>query len=643
MDVPVVQAAEAPPIADLPSPAEGALPFGKVLEHVLSDGPPLREPESPRSTQATPSSGESPPREPESPPEADPAGEPSDDTAADDPPAALHGAAAGSPPAPEPVVAASVLAGAPPVISVEGRADGDGGEGRAFAWDRAGGRSAAERLWGFWVRRSAGASGAEGRAAPVPGTSPDAPCPPPGDPARVAPAGAAAPRVSTPGEPPGPDDGAWPAGSARSAGDRPSAAPGVPAAPLGGAEATSPPPATGPDGATGPDRSSAAVFPENGRRPPGVPAGRGLPPVRPGKGPSAEAGPRPAAPSDVPPRGAPGAPASEEAAPLRGSHGTPPVGEALRRDASARETKPPAGHAPEGPRAVRTGAIGAPREGPSAQPASGREGREAAPPDDAPDPPGLRPADPSAVKADPLRASTPAGEGLPHREAAVRPDELPGEPRAPAIGPASGPRTGAPDPGEGFPGREPPGAAAEAREAPRAREPRGVAGAPAPGAAPGGRGPRPPAAPPQDPRPAAGGGEHQGNLQGLARSVRLAWDRGRGEVRVRLDPPSLGRVHVTLSRDAEGVVARLKVETTEALNLLAASTPALRLALESRGLEVSHVSVALGGRGDSEGDRPRARRDRTMRRGDGRSPLGGDEPPVSPGPGWRARGFETLI
>ncbi len=634
MDVPVVQAAETPPTVDLSSPDEGAPPFGRVLEHVLAGGDPAPGPA---------------------------AESPGDTSDAEDPETAVPGAggeaaAAPAPSVPVITVAAGELPGEGTAPSGEGRE-----EGRAFAWDRAGGRSTAERLWGFWVRRSLGTPGPVRPPGPDAGVADPGAAPTPPGPGGVARAATEEPATAPTGSGgPGPEGdsprpGETPPGDRRETpvGERPPAqGAGVPAWPAGDPTADPGPagPVSGEGAATSGFREGEAVpAPGEGLRAPGTPFGRGgrrgtgVEPqaaAHPGSGNESRsvAGPPPEAGPPAPPEEPPRSPGSGRTPPEspEGVHRTPsagpPPGESPSRRAVAPGPKAPAapGPAPGAPGNRRAEADET-AEGPSPAPPRGAPG----PADPAG---GSRPSEPAPVvpRVEPPRPAGSGPEGFIPARAAAPPEQPPLQPRAPDA-PAE-----IRDPGTILPDREAPGAAADAREGFRPREHQGPVGGPGQGSVSEARGPRAPAAPPQEARPAPGDGEHQGNLHGIARSVRLAWDRGRGEVRVRLDPPSLGRVQVTLSRDTDGVVARLKVETPEALKLLTAGTPALRHALESRGLEVSHVSVALEDRGDPERDRPRPRRER-VRRSAGALRIDGDETAASPGPAWRPRGFETLI
>jgi flagellar hook-length control protein FliK len=64
-------------------------------------------------------------------------------------------------------------------------------------------------------------------------------------------------------------------------------------------------------------------------------------------------------------------------------------------------------------------------------------------------------------------------------------------------------------------------------------------------------------------------------------------------VTVQLEPESLGKVHVVLSREAGGVLAHFRVETVQAHQALQGDLPQLRQVLESRGVPLTEVFVEL--------------------------------------------------
>ncbi len=116
-------------------------------------------------------------------------------------------------------------------------------------------------------------------------------------------------------------------------------------------------------------------------------------------------------------------------------------------------------------------------------------------------------------------------------------------------------------------------------------------------------------------------------------------------VTVRLFPPELGRVEVTLHRRRNGLAARFRVETPEALRVLGDGMAALRQGLEARGVEVLHVVVDLrdasqDGRKHHTGRRAQHTRVHAARR---TADLGVTAPGAPPGSPAETRVLDVVI
>ncbi|MHB8766092.1 MAG: flagellar hook-length control protein FliK, partial [Deferrisomatales bacterium] len=172
---------------------------------------------------------------------------------------------------------------------------------------------------------------------------------------------------------------------------------------------------------------------------------------------------------------------------------------------------------------------------------------------------------------------------------------------------------------------------------PRRAEPAGGAGSPPPTVGRVEPEPAPAAKHPEAPAPAAPPSPGRQVAQG----VRVALARGGDRVTVQLEPAHLGKVHLVLTREEGGVAAQFRVETPQAQQALTGDLPALRQALEAKGLNLVHAWVDLahdrsGGR--EEGQRPSHHRRRAARV----APVGDGEGRPEPGP-WRGRGFEARV
>jgi flagellar hook-length control protein FliK len=124
-------------------------------------------------------------------------------------------------------------------------------------------------------------------------------------------------------------------------------------------------------------------------------------------------------------------------------------------------------------------------------------------------------------------------------------------------------------------------------------------------------------------------------------AIRVSLSREGDRVTVQLQPAGLGKVELMVAREGGELAAHFRVETPEAHQALLAEAPALRNALEAKGISLIQVSVDLEGRADDRGGAPgRGRRA-------GRRPANGSEgAPLessSPAPGWRPWGFEARV
>ncbi len=230
---------------------------------------------------------------------------------------------------------------------------------------------------------------------------------------------------------------------------------------------------------------------------------------------------------------------------------------------------------------------------------------------------------------------------------------------SPGPGPHPDPAAGVPS-GEGEPGPSPSGPGPDRTQGgrvgtvPASTEPTRPPPGPGPHPEPGGTEDRPAqapadASPPIRPREAPPHGpvqarSHPAVFHTLER-VQWAWSRGMERVTVRLFPPTLGRVEVTLQRRRDGLAARLRVETPEALRVLGDGMTALRQGLEARGVEVLHVVVDLrdpgeDGRRQQTGRRSHHTRAHAARRA---TDPGGDALAAPADPPGEARALDVTI
>jgi flagellar hook-length control protein FliK len=75
-------------------------------------------------------------------------------------------------------------------------------------------------------------------------------------------------------------------------------------------------------------------------------------------------------------------------------------------------------------------------------------------------------------------------------------------------------------------------------------------------------------------------------------NLRTGFDTG-GELRVRLEPPSLGKVQVEVSAASNGVTARVEVQTSAAQQTLLDNISMLHNAIAQTGATVAHIDVVV--------------------------------------------------
>jgi flagellar hook-length control protein FliK len=82
----------------------------------------------------------------------------------------------------------------------------------------------------------------------------------------------------------------------------------------------------------------------------------------------------------------------------------------------------------------------------------------------------------------------------------------------------------------------------------------------------------------------------------IVRSARLMTSRGVSEIRLRLEPPTLGEVSLRIvSQDGNAVKLEIVARYAETRSLLESGLPALQEALQKEGVELVHVTVDTSG------------------------------------------------
>jgi len=86
----------------------------------------------------------------------------------------------------------------------------------------------------------------------------------------------------------------------------------------------------------------------------------------------------------------------------------------------------------------------------------------------------------------------------------------------------------------------------------------------------------------------------------IAHSARAQLRDGRSELTLRLDPPSLGTVHMRVVAQGSAMTAHLEASLEASRDLINANLPVLKDALAGMGIDISHFSVTVGG-GERDG------------------------------------------
>lgn len=79
----------------------------------------------------------------------------------------------------------------------------------------------------------------------------------------------------------------------------------------------------------------------------------------------------------------------------------------------------------------------------------------------------------------------------------------------------------------------------------------------------------------------------------LVRTARILRQEGRTEMHVRLEPPALGWVRVSVRESGDALALHIDAERPETRALLSQALPDLQHALASRGLEMASVAIRL--------------------------------------------------
>jgi len=99
-------------------------------------------------------------------------------------------------------------------------------------------------------------------------------------------------------------------------------------------------------------------------------------------------------------------------------------------------------------------------------------------------------------------------------------------------------------------------------------------------------------------------------LDQIVRTAHLLRQEGRTEMRLRLEPPALGWVRVSVTASGETLALHIDAERADTQALLTQALPDLQRALVSRGLEVASLTVRM----DFETAKPRGGPDRPSER-----------------------------
>ena len=81
----------------------------------------------------------------------------------------------------------------------------------------------------------------------------------------------------------------------------------------------------------------------------------------------------------------------------------------------------------------------------------------------------------------------------------------------------------------------------------------------------------------------------------VVREAKVRLFEGGGDVMLRLDPPHLGAVHMSVSANGGVVTASLQTDTETARRMLQADLPSLKQALADAGVNIDAINVSVGG------------------------------------------------
>jgi flagellar hook-length control protein FliK len=126
----------------------------------------------------------------------------------------------------------------------------------------------------------------------------------------------------------------------------------------------------------------------------------------------------------------------------------------------------------------------------------------------------------------------------------------------------------------------------------------------------------------------------------IGEGVRVAFLQGGDRVTIQLKPESLGRVHVSLVREPEGLAATIRVESSEARAALVSQVAEMKESFAQKGIHLVNVEVAMDDRSaESRNGDPRRRGRQRGRGADYEIETVRTEEKMS----WRPWGFETRV
>ncbi|MHB0912665.1 MAG: flagellar hook-length control protein FliK [Armatimonadota bacterium] len=122
-------------------------------------------------------------------------------------------------------------------------------------------------------------------------------------------------------------------------------------------------------------------------------------------------------------------------------------------------------------------------------------------------------------------------------------------------------------------------------------------------------------------------------IRQVVRAAEVHLFEGGGNMTLRLDPPHLGTVQMSVSVDNGSVTANLQTGTATASHLLQSDLPALKQALADAGINVDAINVSVGGN-SGQGWNPHS--------GNGGRDAGNGEPRHARYPGWQQHSEEPF-